>query len=130
MAVTKSTSLCTGLLAAGVLAAGLACAAMADDKPGQNGHGNHPGRDWRRPEIVIEPSFLLTRPPRPDVNAPHFIMSEIRACAISGTILFVDCLRANHGSIMIRKLEACLGSEVIPPDVTDVEPCLPVPDHP
>jgi len=113
------------------LAAGLAVAAvlpaLADGRPGD---GDRPGdRDQRhiRPEILIDPKDFIHRGPRPNVDDPRFVMAEIRRCAAAGTLLFVDCLRANHGAIMIRKLEACVGSEVIPADVAGVEPCLPLP---
>lgn len=129
----KSRTRRTGPWLAGALAVAMAAGpALADDRPG--GHGDHAGdgRDRRRgPEIVIDPSeFLARRTPPPNVDNPRFMMAEIRRCSAAGTLLFVDCLRQNHGAITIRKLEACVGSEVIPPDVAVVEPCLPLAPQP
>jgi hypothetical protein len=89
-----------------------------DDRPGRP--GRHDG-----PSIFIEPNIDLSRKDRPDVDAPQFIMAELDGCVAQGVRLFVDCLRANHSSVMIRRLEACLQSETIPDDPRRVLPCLP-----
>lgn len=87
-------------------------------------------RDPRRrgePAIVIEPNIDLSRPRKPDVNAPDVIMAEVAQCSAAGVQLFVDCLRGNYGPVMIRRLEACVASETIPDDLSRVAACLPRP---
>ncbi len=113
-------------LAIALLAASLTASSAADDQD----RSKRPGRDYRHPEIIIDPSSILAKPPKPDVNAPGFIMAEVRNCSAAGIRLFVDCLRHNHGSIMIRQLEACLQSETIHDDPQRVVPCLPMPGPP
>jgi hypothetical protein len=118
-------------LLVGLLAAGIGSSVRADGGPGGGDHAPDGSGRRGRPEIVIDPSaFIAPRQPQPNVDNPRFIMAEIRRCSAAGTLLFVDCLRDNHGSIMIRKLEACVGSEVIPPDVAGVEPCIPLSARP
>lgn len=140
-ATTKMAMTVRALLIASTLMAGAAAVPAADapnygrDRGQGHGpdHGQDGGQDGRPgkgrhggPEILIDPSYFIERRQKVDVSAPGFVMGEIKACAAAGTLLFVDCLRANHGSIMIRKLEACVQSEVIPPDMAMVEPCLPM----
>lgn len=91
------------------------------------GRGEGGGGDGRRhggPDILIEPNIDLSRP-RPNPDAPEFVMAELRGCAQAGIRSFVDCLRANHSSVMIRRLEACVNSETIPDDPQRVQACLP-----
>lgn len=98
------------------------------DRPGPDRPApDRPGHDRpnRRPGVIIEPNIFISRERRPDVDAPQFIMAEIEGCASRGVRLFVDCLRQNHGSVMIRRLEACVRSEAIPDNPREVEACLP-----
>lgn len=97
------------------------------ERPGRDRPDERPGRPGRHdgPSILIEPNIDLSRKQRPDVNAPNFIMAELDGCVAQGVRLFVDCLRANHSSVMIRRLEACLKSETIPDDPRRVLACLP-----
>jgi hypothetical protein len=87
------------------------------DRPGRHGG----------PSIFIEPNIDLSRKQRPDVETPQFIMAELDGCMAQGVRLFVDCLRSNHSSVMIRRLESCLQSETIPDDPARVLACLPPP---
>jgi hypothetical protein len=89
-----------------------------------DGGGDGDGRRHGRPDILIEPNIDLSRP-RPNPDAPEFVMAEVRGCAQAGIRSFVDCLRANHSSVMIRRLEACVNSETIPDDPQRVLACLP-----
>lgn len=86
--------------------------------------------DWRRPDggpnIVVEPYIDLSRPQRPNTDDPAFVMAEVRRCNAAGIQLFVDCLRQNHSAIMIRRLEACVGSETIPVELQQVSVCVPL----
>jgi hypothetical protein len=93
------------------------------------GDRDRPGRPGRHdgPNIFIEPNIDLSRRQRPNVDTPQFIMAELEGCTAQGIRLFVDCLRANHSSVMIRRLEACLQSETIPDDPRRIPPCLPSP---
>jgi hypothetical protein len=114
------------LLLSALLAASCAASVGANDRgPGRHGDGGRDG--WRHggPNVSIEPYIDLSRPERPDVDAPEFIMAEIGRCSNAGLLSFVDCLRPNHGSVMIRRLEACVQSETIPDDLRRVEACLP-----
>lgn len=112
-----------------VLMAACALAAMpALADPGRDrGRPDRPGHG--RPGVIVEPSIILERDRdrAPDVDTPEFIMAELARCGAAGIRLFVDCLRHNHGSVMIRRLEACVGSETIPDDLPRLEPCLPLP---
>jgi hypothetical protein len=99
---------------------------------GSERHGVRPDRDGRRhgwPGVVVEPNIIIERggDRGPNVDDPAFIMAELGRCAAGGVRLFVDCLRHNHRSIMIRRLEACVRSETIPDDPARVEACLPLP---
>lgn len=89
--------------------------------------GDRPDGDGRhgRPNIYIDPGDFLDRRPRPNVDEPAFIMAELQTCVASGIRLFVDCLRANHSPVMIRRLESCVFSETIPDDPREVAACLP-----
>lgn len=99
--------------------------AVADGRDGGRDHGGqNDGRRYGRPDILIEPNIDLSRP-RPNPDAPEFVMAELNRCAQAGVRSFVDCLRANHGSVMIRRLEACVRSETIPDDPQRVLACLP-----
>lgn len=86
-----------------------------------------PDRPERRegPQISIEPYVDLSRRQRTDVDAPDFIMDELSRCRRAGMDRLVDCLRPNHRPVMIRRLEACVESEMIPDDPRQVEACLP-----
>jgi hypothetical protein len=93
---------------------------------GDRGGGEELGRGgnrWRD-GVFIEPNIDLNRP-KPNVDDPNFIMAEISQCSAAGMPLFVDCLRQYHGAIMIRRLEACVGSETIPADLQRVAVCIP-----
>lgn len=89
--------------------------------------------DWRRPggnggpNVFIEPYVDLSQPQQPNTDDPAFVMAEVRRCDAAGIQLFVDCLRQNHPAIMIRRLEACVGSETIPEDLQQVSVCVPLP---
>ncbi|WP_139247962.1 hypothetical protein [Hyphomicrobium sp. CS1GBMeth3] len=108
--------LVTALLAGS--AGPLAAEERGRDRPGDMGrHG--------RPQISIEPYIDLSRPERPNLDAPDTVMAELGQCARAGVRSFVDCLRPNHGPVMIRRLEACVQSETIPDDPRRVEACLP-----
>lgn len=90
---------------------------------GGDGDRRGGGNRWRD-GVFIEPNIDLNRP-KPNVDDPNFIMAEISQCSAAGMPLFVDCLRQYHGSIMIRRLEACVGSETIPADLQRVAVCIP-----
>jgi hypothetical protein len=113
------------LLLAAVLAA--VCTAPLGAADWRGGGGN-PGEGGRHggPNVFVEPyiDLDLSRQ-RPNVDAPEFIMAEIDRCASAGVRSFVDCLRPNHGAVMIRRLEACVQSETIPDDPARVAACLP-----
>jgi len=99
----------------------------APDRPGRD-RPEHGDRDTDRPggpRISVEPYIDLSREPRPNVDEPGYIMAELQGCVAQGIRLFVDCLRPNHGSVMIRRLESCLRSETIPDDPGRVLACLP-----
>lgn len=114
----QANPLIMALLAACCATSG-AAADRREERPGES-DGRH-----GRPNITVEPYIDLSRPPRPNVDTPDFIMAEIGRCNAAGIRLFVDCLRDNHGSIMIRRLEACVRSETIPDDPQRVAVCLP-----
>lgn len=90
----------------------------------RHGDRSEDGRRRGGPNIIIEPNIDLSRP-RPNVDAPEFILAEVGRCADAGVRSFVDCLRPNHSSVMIRRLEACVQSETIPDDPQRIAACLP-----
>jgi hypothetical protein len=94
-------------------------------RPGPGGPGD--GRRHGGPDVFVQPyiDLDLSRQSRPNVDAPEFIMAEIGRCANAGVRSFVDCLRPNHGAVMIRRLEDCVQSETIPDDPSRVAACLP-----
>jgi hypothetical protein len=99
----------------------------ASGDPGRD-RDRHPGGRYDRwPGVIIEPNITIERDRTPNVDTPEFVMAELGRCVAAGVRLFVDCLRHNHGSIMIRRLEACVGSETIPDDPKRIEPCIPLP---
>lgn len=106
------------------IAAGGADPLLAGDRPGQR--PDRGGWDRRNnPSIYIEPELDLNRP-RPNTDTPEFVMAELQRCTSFGVQSLVDCLRDNHSSVMIRRLEACVNSETIPDDLRRVMPCLPM----
>lgn len=113
------------LILSAVLLAGSTGWLAAADRGGDDRRG-----DWRRrdggPNIVVEPYIDLSRPQQPNTDDPAFVMAEVRRCNAAGIQLFVDCLRQNHSSIMIRRLEACVGSETIPDELQQVSVCVPL----
>lgn len=104
------------------LAVGCAAPLAALDR--REGRPAEAGRHGR-PQVTIEPYVDLSRRERVNRDAPEAVMAEIGECARTGVRLFVDCLRPNHGPVMIRRLEACVRSETIPDDPRRVEACLP-----
>lgn len=111
-------ALCLAVL---LSAGGLAVAADGRGSGRQAGEGH--GRS--RPALVIEPSIELSRPRKPDRDAPEIMMANIEACAAEGVHLFVACLRGRASPVAIRRLEACLRSDSIPEDLGQVAACLP-----
>jgi len=107
-----------------VLLAALAAAPLAASDREEDRRGD--GRRHGGPNIIIEPEIDLSRRSRPQTDNPDFIMAEIGRCHAAGIRLFVDCLRPNHGAIMIRRLEACVRSETIPDDRQRVALCIPL----
>lgn len=97
---------------------------FADDR-GRPERGDPEGRGHGGPNMIIEPNIDLSRRDRPNVDSPQFIMDEIGTCARAGMRSFVDCLQANHSSVMIRRLQACVRSETIPDEPERVAACLP-----
>ncbi len=97
---------------------------------GRGGGGPDRPDDRRRPDggpsIFIEPNIDLSRRPKQNPDTAEFVLAEIQRCVSFGVRPFVDCLRDNHSSVMIRRLEACVGSETIPDDPRAVMPCLPM----
>lgn len=120
------------LLAAGALAMPAHAGPERDggrpDRPRHDRPGHDRPRD-DRPGVIVEPSIILERgrDRGSEAETPAFIMAELARCNAAGIRLFVDCLRHNHGAVMIRRLEACAGSEAIPDDLPRIEPCLPLP---
>lgn len=112
-----------GILAVAVL---LIADSLAPLSAGARREGRPDGPERREgPQISIEPYVDLSRRQRTDVDAPDFIMDELSRCRRAGMDRLVDCLRPNHRPVMIRRLEACVESEMIPDDPRQVEACLP-----
>lgn len=109
--------------------------AAADRGDGSRGEWRRPDRgggDWSRPDrggpnVYIEPYIDLSPQQQPNTDDPSFVMAEVGRCHAAGIQLFVDCLRQNHTAIMIRRLEACVGSETIPDELQRVSLCVPLP---
>jgi hypothetical protein len=106
------------------------CAAPLAAAEGRGGGERGPGMGNRwGADILIEPNLDLSKP-KPNPDKPEFVMAELQRCVTAGVTTFVDCLRQNHGSIMIRRLEACVRSETIPDDPGRVEACIPLVPQP
>ncbi len=73
---------------------------------------------------VAVPIPLGTTPPQSQAQLTSQIVGEFSECMAYGTNLILDCLRQNHDSVTIRKLQACLRSDIIPPNPGDVQACL------
>ena len=83
-------------------------------------------RHWGRGrgvEVAV-PIPLGPTPPQSQAQLTNQIVGEFSECLANGTNLILDCLRQNHNSVTIRRLEACLRSEIIPPDPAEVQACL------
>lgn len=74
--------------------------------------------------IVPEVNLPPAEPAPAAVDESTVVLGEFNACLANGVVDIVDCLRGNHTSVMIRRLEACLGAEQIPPNPADARPCL------
>jgi len=76
------------------------------------------------PPLVVVPPPPGPPPPAAYENAADQVLQELGQCLADGVVLMVDCLRDSHSSVMIRRLEACIGSETIPLQSDDVRACL------
>jgi hypothetical protein len=88
--------------------------------------GNWGGGNWGRGrgvEVAV-PIPLGPTPPQSQAQLTSQIVGEFSECLTNGTDLILDCLRQNHNSFTIRKLQACLQSDIIPPKPADVQACL------
>jgi hypothetical protein len=84
-----------------------------------------PGRGRGRDDpVVVIPPPSGPPPPEARLDPVEEVLLELAECVAHGTTMLVDCLRQNHNSVMIRRLEACLRSETIPADGNDVRQCL------
>ena len=72
------------------------------------------------PEIVVP----VTPPPEPAPDVADQVIEEFGGCLAHGVTEIVDCLKENHSSVMVRRLEACLRAERIPDHPADVRACL------
>lgn len=115
------------LLVMSVVCAAVALPAIAEPDR-DRGSRHHDRPEHRSRGIIVEPNIILERDrPASHADDPAFIMAELERCMAAGIRLFVDCLRHNHGSVMIRRLEACVQSESIPDAPARVAACLPLP---
>jgi hypothetical protein len=80
-----------------------------------------PGKAGEKPSVVVPPPPIPA--PGPPLAADQ-IVEEFGRCLAYGTTSILECLRQNHSSVSIRRLEACLRSETIPEDATEVHACL------
>jgi len=85
--------------------------------------GGHWGRGGIDVGVPIQIPMTPT-PPQSQAQLTSQIVGEFSECLAYGTNLILDCLRQNHDSVTIRKLQACLQSDVIPPNPADVQACL------
>lgn len=92
--------------------------------PGSGRWDRGRGGGFGRGVEVTLPIPLDGQRPQSQVELTNQILGEFSECLANGTDLILDCLRQNHNSVTIRKLEACLQSEVIPPQPADVKACL------
>jgi hypothetical protein len=83
-----------------------------------------PGEEGDHRPVVVLPPPAPPPPPGPMPDAADQVIQELGECLAHGTTQLVDCLRQNHDSVTIRRLEACLRSESIPEDARDVRACL------
>lgn len=93
---------------------------------GNWGGGNWGSGNWGRGrgvEVAV-PIPLGPTPPQSQAQLTSQIVGEFSECLANGTDLILDCLRQNHDSVTIRKLQACLQSDIIPPHPADVQACL------
>lgn len=89
------------------------------DRP-DGGGGQRP--PWGQPGVWVEPNInIYTQPPQV-APGPETVPAVLAACGDRG--LIVDCLRGTYSSVSIRRLEACLGTEVLPANPVDVRGCL------
>jgi hypothetical protein len=84
------------------------------------GRGGELGRDV---EVTV-PIPLDGQRPQSQAELTKQIVGEFSECLAYGTDLILDCLRQNHDSVTIRKLQACLRSDIIPQDPAEVQACL------
>ena len=78
----------------------------------------------RNDPLVVVPAPPPPPPPEALPDPVDEVLQELGECAANGVMQIVDCLRQNHNSVMIRRLEACLRSETIPRDGNEVRACL------
>lgn len=93
--------------------------------PGSRG-GHWGSGNWGRGRgVEVAVPIPLDRPrEQSQVELTQQIVGEFGECLANGTDLILDCLRQNHNSVTIRRLEACLRSETIPQDPGEVQACL------
>jgi hypothetical protein len=129
------TRCCLGFLVLAAATALVASWSGADAEPRGGGWvmppaggGGFPGgggrpNPWDRPgDVWVEPNINIYTQPPVVAPGPETVPAALAACGDHG--LIVDCLRSNYGSVSIRRLEACLGTEVLPANPVDVRSCL------
>jgi hypothetical protein len=82
------------------------------------------GRKGWEKDVIVQPEFYGPGDGPDDLSPADQVMAELADCIAGGTTLLVPCLRQNHRSVSIRRLEACLRSDSIPSDGNRVRDCL------
>jgi hypothetical protein len=82
-------------------------------------------RPWGAPLIVPEFDVPLpmTQPPQYRIQNPDALVAELGDCRNGGQLDLTMCLWGGMSSVDVRRMEACLGSNIIPDDPAPARAC-------
>ena len=83
-------------------------------------------RSWDRPLVVpeIDVPIPMTQPPQNRIQDADALVAELGDCRNGGQLDLVMCLWGDMSSVDVRRMEACLGSNLIPDDPAPARACF------
>ncbi len=99
-------------------------AALAAPGAAEEMLGRH--RPWDSPLIVpeIDVPIPMTQPPQNRIQTADALVAELGECRNGGQLNLVMCLWGDLSSVDVRRMEACLGSDIIPDDPAPARACF------
>jgi hypothetical protein len=76
------------------------------------------------PPVVVVPPPPGPPPPAAYIESVDQLLQELAQCLAGGQPDLVLCLRGDMSSVAVRRLEACLGTNLIPENPAPVRACF------